>query len=114
MKRDAEVLIGRYIELAKLHGAASSEFDYKKANRLHSRVMRVYRELQALGFEARSEFLKLLDHPDMSVRCWAASQSLEFAPERAEPVLRKIAAEGPLPLNLSAEATLMRWRSSSP
>jgi hypothetical protein len=106
-------LIDRYIELAKLHGVASSEFDYKKANRVHSRVMKIYRELQVMGPEARNEFLKLLEHPDMSVRCWAASQSLDSAPERAEPVLDKIAAEGPLPLNLSAKATLMRWRSGS-
>lgn len=105
-----EALISRYIELAKLHGLAASEFDSKEANRVHSRVMKVYRELQARGPEARSEFLKLLDHPDLSVRCWAASQSLDSAPERAEAVLGEIAAKGPLHLKLSADATLMRLR----
>lgn len=110
---DVRSLIDEYVELAKLHGLALSGFDHKKANRLHSRIMKVHRELLALGPDARSGLLGLLEHPDMSVRCWAASQSLEFAPERAEPVLRQLATEGPLPFNMSAETVLMGWRSKS-
>ncbi|HEX5751477.1 MAG TPA: DUF2019 domain-containing protein [Archangium sp.] len=110
---DVGSLIDKYIELAKLHGVALSEFDHKKANRLHSRIMQVHRDLLVLGPNTRSRLLELLEHPDMSVRSWAASQSLDFAPERAEPVLERIAAEGPLPLNLNAETVLMGWRSRS-
>jgi hypothetical protein len=105
-------LIDRYIELAKLHGVALSEFDHKKANRLHSRIMKVHRELLALGPDAQGAFFCLLEHPDISVRCWAASQSLHSIPERAEPVLRQIAAEGPVPLNINASTVLMGWRSN--
>jgi hypothetical protein len=38
----ATALMERYIELAKFHGLAASEFDFKKANRVHSRVMKIH------------------------------------------------------------------------
>ena len=108
-----EGLLNEYIELAKLHGMALSEYDATKANRLHSRIMKLHRDLLSLGPNAQSAFLELLEHSDMAVRCWAASQSLDVAPERAEAVLREIAAEGPLPLKVNARTVLMGWRSGS-
>jgi hypothetical protein len=111
---NVEALLGQYAELAILHGQALSEADHKSANRLHSRITRIYNTLQALGDEARNELLALLEHPEMSVRSWAAAHALDFAPERGEPVLAQIAAEGPMPFSLSAETVLDAWRASKP
>jgi Domain of unknown function (DUF2019) len=113
MGRGADVgsVLKEYTELAVLHGQALGEFDHKKSNRLHSRITKLYQALRALGPEAQNELLKLLEHPDSSVRCWAAAHALDFAPERGEPVLKQIAAEGPMPLCMSAETVLMGWRA---
>jgi hypothetical protein len=113
MGRGADVgsVLEEYTELAVLHGQALSEFDHKKSNRLHSRITKLYQELRALGPDAQNELLKLLEHPDASVRCWAAAHALDFAPERGEPVLAKIAVEESMPLRMSAETVLMGWRT---
>jgi hypothetical protein len=108
---DVGSLLDEYTELAVLHGQALSEFDHKKSNQLHSRITKLYQRLRALGPDALNALLELLEHPDISVRCWAAAHALDFAPARGEPVLKKIAAEGPMPFRMSAETVLMGWRA---
>ena len=53
--------------------------------------------------------LALLDHPDTSVRAWAAAHALEFAPAEGEPVLEEIASGADI-LAFNAEMTLTVWR----
>ena len=75
-------------------------------------VADVYRELRARGAEAQSALLPLLDHENDAVKCWAASHALEFAPERGEPVLTRL-ARGRLALAFSARQTLREWRNGN-
>lgn len=51
----------------------------------------------------------LLADPNEGVRLWAATHALEFAPERAEPVLKAIARGNGIPA-CTAEMALYKWR----
>ena len=47
----------------------------------------------------------------LSVRLWAASHVLEFAPKLAEAELERLAMGPRGPLRLNAEMTLQEWRA---
>jgi hypothetical protein len=104
------LLLEEYSHAAFLYGEALELGDTNRANRDHKQVSRIYAELRTRGRDAQSKLLDLLGHPNPSVRCWAAVHSLEVSPEQAEPVLAEIAANGPVPLCLSAEVLLSEWR----
>jgi hypothetical protein len=106
-------LLTRYVNQALRYGQALTEGDSKRANTCHAELTKLHRELRAQGAAARHELLGLLEHPEPAVRTWAATHVLEFAPERGEPVLVKLAEEAPPPLCLSAEFTLERWREGA-
>lgn len=110
---DLEHLTAEYTRLALLYGQALEDGDHKKANAHHARITKLYQMLSSLGPAAQQELLHLLEHPEVAVRCWAASHTLNFAPERGAPVLSRIAEEGPTPLCLTAEAVLSAWRSGT-
>jgi Domain of unknown function (DUF2019) len=110
-KEDVKSLIEEYVQAAILYGQALSAAEHKKANKQHSRVTKVYQKLMSTGTDAQRALLELLEHPEVSVRCWAAAHALNFAPERGETMLSKIAADGPMPLSMTAETVLLGWRS---
>jgi hypothetical protein len=112
-REDVKSLIEEYVHAAILYGQALSAADSKKANKQHSRVTKVSQKLMSVGADAQRALLELLEHPEVSVRCWAAAHALNFAPERGEPVLSKIAADGPMPLSMTAETLLLGWRSGT-
>jgi hypothetical protein len=105
-------LIHAYRAAAAAHGVATDGGDYRKANRNHDLVAAIYRELRSRGDEARVELLVLLDDVDPHVRGWAAAHALEFAPDRGERVLRRLAGSGG-EVGLSAEMTLREWANGS-
>lgn len=110
---DVGALVAEYVHHASTYGRALSEGNSKQANKSHAEVTELHRMLRARGEAAQRELLGLLEHPDLAVRSWAATHALEFAPECGVPVLEKIAEQGPVPLCLSAEFTLERWREGS-
>jgi hypothetical protein len=103
-------LLDEYALVTTLYGEALEQGDSERANQSHAEASRIYRELRSRGREAQLQLLGLLDHPNPSVRCWAAVHTLEVASEQAEPVLAEIASKGPVPLCLSAEILLSEWR----
>jgi hypothetical protein len=110
---DVASLLEHYIRQASLYGHALSEGNSKQANKCHAELAKLHRKLRAQGEAAQGELLGLLEHPEPAVRIWAATHVLEFAPERGEPVLARIAQEEAAPLSLSAEFTLERWREGA-
>ena len=103
-------LVAQYAAAAAAHGAASESCNSEEANKQADIVAKVYRQLRARGPEAQLGLLGLLEDPDPSVRCWAATHALEFAPERGEPVLRQLARGNPGFVRADASASLQVWR----
>ena len=108
---DIGSLLAFYRKAAIEHGAATETGDYRMANRRHDLISSVYSELRRRGGEAQRELLPLLDDIDEHVRAWAAAHALEFAPDRGEPVLKKLAAKTGL-VGLNAQMTLEQWSTS--
>jgi hypothetical protein len=109
---DTATLLARYRAAAAAHGAATESGDYQTANRNHDLLAQIYRELRSRGTDAQHELLIFLNDIDPHVRAWAAAHSLEFAAERGEQVLRRLAAE-PGVVGLNAEITLQEWLKGS-
>lgn len=106
----AEHLIEVYRDAAIAHRSATREGDYKRANLAYERLMSVVRELRDRSNNEREVFLDLLDDPLIEVRGLVAAHALEFAPDKAEPVLEEIAS-GPESLEeFSARMVLQEWR----
>jgi hypothetical protein len=104
-----EELVEAYRRAAAAHGQATSDGDHRAANRHHDVIAKIYRELRSRGPSAQSALVPLIHDANDGVRSWAAAHALEFAPERAEPVLEKLAAGSGL-VGFAAEMTLEMWR----
>ena len=106
-----EELVEAYRRAAAAHRQASAarDGDHKTVNRHHDAVATIYRELRSRGLSAQLALVPLMQDANVGVRCWAAAHGLEFAPERAEPVLGELAADETL-LGLVAQTTLEVWR----
>lgn len=111
-KADIATLVSAYRSSAADHGAATENGDYPQANRHHDMIAKIYRELRRRGDEVRSALLPLLDDFNPHVRAWAASHALEFAPERGERVLQRLAGVAGV-VGLNAETTLREWKNGS-
>lgn len=109
---DMRNLLDEYSDAAIKHAAASTEGDHKAANREYDRLAGVYRELKAGGDNAQNALLELLNHSNESVRGWAASHALEFAPSEGERVLTELMKAKSL-WALDAEMTLKEWRNGT-
>lgn len=109
---DTATLIARYRTAAAAHGAATESGDYRTANRNHDLLAQIYSELRIRGAEAQHQLLTFLDDIDPHVRAWAAAHALEFAAQRGEQVLRRLAADRGV-VGLNAEMTLQEWSKGS-
>ncbi len=109
---DIDSLLAMYKEAASVHGRATQEGDYRTGNRQHGVIAAVYRELRRRGATAQRSLLGFLDDPDISVRCWAASHAMEFAPEEGRPVLEDLSEGSGIP-RLSAEMVLKEWQKGT-
>lgn len=110
---DTRLLIRLYAEAAAMHGKASAEGDYENANHQYDIIATVYRELRARGRDNQLTLLGLLQDNNPSVRLWAASHALEFAPEEGEPVLVELYNSERGLHRLNAEMTLEEWRKGA-
>jgi hypothetical protein len=100
--------IETYAAAAATHGRATAAGDSSSANKAHGVIAEVYRELRKDG--AREELLPLLQHPDASVRAWAATHALDFAPTEGEPALQQLAAQESGFIGFNAQQALNVWR----
>jgi hypothetical protein len=106
---EATELVRGYEQLAREHGEAIASANARAANRLFDRIMIIYQELRRRGPVAQTLLLPLLNSEDMSVRYWAATHALDFAPALGERALESI-IRGPKGLiRFNAEMTLEQW-----
>lgn len=112
--QDASIdsLVKANAEAAAAHGETDLTGDYEKGNREYDVLAAIYRELRARGHHAQLYLLELLNDGNPYVRGWAASHSLEFAPEQGELVLTELTRCGGI-TGFNAEMTLEEWRKGS-
>ncbi len=63
--------------------------------------------------DRQAALLPLLDDINAHARAWSAAHALEFAPERGEAVLNRLASGSPSLVRLNAEMTLSEWKKGS-
>jgi len=109
--KTVEELVSEYAEYASQHGIATESGDYKKGNKAHDKLIKIYRQIKEQGYLAHPMFKEMLYSSDPSVRSWSASHLLAISPEEAEAVLTDV---GKTPYSLvafSATITLEEWKN---
>jgi hypothetical protein len=110
MKNDVRDLLARYVEAASLHGEATLEGDSQTANKQFDILYNVFMDIKSLGKQGRDGLLTLFEHPNPSVRCWAATHSLIYKERLAKRVLKKIQNSEANIIGFNAEMVLQEWQ----
>jgi len=110
--RDIDDIKRTYAASAQVHGAATKEGEYERANAAHDVVLDAYRKLRAAGDEGIRALQELMEHHNDSVRCWAATHCLPTAQAKAEAVLMDL-AEGMGAIAFTAEIVLEEWHKGT-
>jgi len=97
-------------DAASAHGRCTEIGDAKKANRAYGHVVRAAAHLREGHDQGLFCFHRYLDHPDSSVRAWAAYYLLEIDEEPAIATLREIGKESGL-VAFSAKIALQEWQA---
>jgi len=84
-------LVATFEIWARAHGNAVVSGDVPAANRIYWKLDAVDKELRSRGLSARSQLLKLLDHPELPVRYYAAKKLLALEPLRARSIIEDVA-----------------------
>ena len=109
-RKGVNELVSDYRRAAIAHKTAKRAGDHRTANRAYGRLAKITIELRDRNEDEQTRFLELMDDPDIGVKLWAATHALEFAPARAEQVLKALAA-GPESLEeMEARIVLEEWR----
>lgn len=97
-----------YLIAATEFGITRKAKDFQAGNRHADKLCNLGAKMRTAA-DGQRYLLTLLSNEDPYVGLWAAKDCLFFAPERAVPVLEKIAQIDGL-LSLSAATTLDEWR----
>jgi hypothetical protein len=106
-----EELTSEYAEYASQHGEGTEQGDYKKVNKAHDKLIKIYHQIKERGALDNPMFKELLLSSDPGVRCWAASHILIISPKEAENVLIEL---GKVPNSLIAFSAIMilkEWKN---
>ncbi len=106
------LLLEEYANAAIQQGRATLSGDYTTGNLASDILTGIYRRLKSEGVEAQRRLQVLLNHPDRSVRAWAATHTLEVGPEESERVLQEEASGDDI-LAFDAQMVLELWRKGT-
>ncbi len=106
--KDESVLLARYVQAAIRHGEATLQSNPDKGNAEYDLLMEALKAMRASSAGERRALTSILDHPDPSVRGWAATHLLGVDPDKALPVLRRLSV---LPgiIGFGAEMVIKEW-----
>ena len=105
-----EELVSEYAEYASQHGKATELGDYKKGNKVHDKLIKIYRQIKEQGDLAHPMFKKMLYSSDPGVKSWAASHLLAISPKEAETVLTDIGKTPNSLVAFTANMILEEWK----
>ena len=100
--------IKKYIELTVLHGNLIQEGN-KKINTIHSEIEKVLFFLRVTKSETKTEFYKLLEHENPSVKLWTATELLSTNELRSLKILESLTKEKNI-IGLTAKTMIEMWR----
>lgn len=104
-------MVAAYREAAIRHGDGQESGNAARCNAALDDLERVRADLRRQGSEGIARMRALLDDEERSVRCCAAVDALDFAPEDGLRVLRDV-ANGPLGMiRLGAEMVIEEWEA---
>jgi|SRR5580704_16181955 hypothetical protein len=109
-KSETRELVQRFARTASERGKALRAVDPNRANSLYKLMLKIYREIKRRGGEAQRQMLPLLENENAHIRVAVASLALEFDPQAAEPVLRKIGQDEHNFLGFTADMVLKQWK----
>lgn len=101
-----ENLLKSFIDYAKKHGEYINEGNYKKANTVHSKLMKLYETIKQE--HCWDLFEKCLDNDDDFVRLWAATFLLKNNEKQALLKLDVLKGAGGI-ASLSASTVIDMW-----
>ena len=104
-----EQLTRNYILAARSHRAANSDGDVRSSNIHAENIGQICKALTERGIDGQQIIIDLLQHPDVSVRGWAACHAVNFAPQAARQVLQDLQGSHGF-WGTNAEMVLRRWR----
>ena len=108
---DAKIIIimnkESFIEIAIEHGEAIKIGDSKKANKLHSKLTKIYESAQG-EIERNEELKQISHHSNQNVKLWAAAFLLKEDTDYARQILYDIKESGTV-FSLSASTILDMW-----
>jgi len=112
MKKELDTLIAVYKENASKHGQAIKEGDYQLANDSHDLLINALREIREYGEKGAIALASMIQDNDDSVKCWAATHSLNYDQDKAERTLSDLSEKsGPIAFN--AEMVLSEWKKGT-
>ena len=103
---DVEKIKKEFVEIASKHLLYTLNGDYKNANKLQTKFLKIYNKVNK--FHRQGLFEDLLNHDNEGVRLWAATASLKTNPEVAVSCLNKLISL-PSITSMDAKMTLDLW-----
>ena len=100
--------IEKYVELTVLHGNLIEEGN-KKANKIHSEIEKELFFIRVTKNETKTEFYKLLEHENPSVKLWTATELLSTNELRSLKILESLTKEKNI-IGLTAKTIIEMWR----
>jgi len=101
-----EELVAEFETWARSHGHDVLYGEVRDAKRSYRELEAVHEELRARGPSARVALIKLLDHPEVAIRYYAATWLLAVEPGRARAVIEEVKHVAPMRLAGDAGMTL--------
>jgi len=104
----SESLLDIYVQAAIRHGEATLQGNADKGNAEYDALMEALEAMHASLDGERGPLTSILDHPDPSVRAWAATHLLRIDPDKALPVLCRVSALSGI-IGFGAEMVIKEW-----
>jgi hypothetical protein len=104
----------QYLDAALAFQLARDQYDHKKSNKAHDKLLAAAREIRlSHEDEGRKFFKELVNHPMAHVRAWACFNLLPLEPEIAVNGLKQIARDDTSEAGHDAEMTLREWSNGN-
>jgi len=111
--KSIEELAAEYAGYAIEHGQATEVGDYKKGNKAHDKLIKIYLQIKEQGNLVHPLFKEMLYSSDPGIKAWAATHCLKNFPEEAEAALVDVGKTPRSLVAFSAEMVLKEWKKGT-
>ena len=108
MAKNIDQLVNELIGYAIERGKTMDIGDYKKGNKLFTKIKKLFELLKQQGIPGKEAVARLMKHENPYVRCWAALHSLRYKTEESKKILEDLANSKEI-AGIEARITLNIW-----